>query len=67
MIESIYRSCGVVDNICVYAAVQDQTKPVAIVVPNEPAPKQVTSDYGIQGSDLEDLCLSKKFNDIVLK
>ena len=65
-IESIYRSCGVVGNICVYAA-QDQNKPIAIVVPNEPALRQIASDNSIQGSGLEDLCHNKKVNDLVLK
>ena len=64
-LESIYRSCPVVGNICVYAA-QDQQKPVAIVVPAEPALKSLASDNGVQGSGLEDLCHNEKVNKAVL-
>ena len=65
-LESIYRSCPVVGNICVYAA-QDQQKPVAIVVPAEPALKSLASDNGVQGTGLEDLCHNDKVNAAVLK
>lgn len=65
-LESIYRSCPVVGNICVHAA-QDQNKPVAIVVPAEPALKDLAGKNGIKGSGLEDLCHDKKVNDLVLK
>lgn len=65
-LESVYRSCHVVGNICVYAA-QDKNKPVAIVVPAEPALKQLAKDNGIDGNGLEDLCHNKKVNDLVLK
>lgn len=65
-LESIYRSCPVVGNICVYAAT-DKNKPVAIVVPNEPALKQVASDNGVQGHGLEDLCHDEKVNAAVLR
>ena len=65
-LESVYRSCPVVGNICVYAA-QDKNKPVAIVVPNEAALKQAASENGIQGNGLEDLCHNEKVNKIVLQ
>ncbi|KAK4499097.1 hypothetical protein PRZ48_009609 [Zasmidium cellare] len=65
-LESVYRSCHVVGNICVYAA-QDQNKPIAIVVPAEPALKQLANDNGVSGNGLEDLCSDKKVNDLVLK
>lgn len=65
-LESVYRSCTVVGNICVYAA-QDQNKPIAIVVPAEPALKQLANDNGVSGNGLEDLCSDKKVNDLVLK
>lgn len=65
-LESVYRSTPVVGNICVYAA-QDQSKPIAIVVPNEQALKQLASDNGVQGNGLEDLCHNDKVNSAVLK
>lgn len=65
-LESLYRSCPVVGNICVYAA-QDKNKPIAIVVPAEPALKQIASQNGIEGNGLEDLCQNDKLNGIVLK
>ncbi|KAF2217974.1 hypothetical protein CERZMDRAFT_30709 [Cercospora zeae-maydis SCOH1-5] len=65
-LESVYRSTKIVQNICVYAA-QDKNKPIAIVVPAEPALKQLASDNGIEGNGLEDLCHNKKINNLVLK
>lgn len=65
-LESIYRSAKVVANICVYAA-SDKNKPVATIVPAEPALKKLASDNGIEGNGLEDLVRNKKLNGIVLK
>lgn len=53
-------------NICVYAA-GDKTKPVAIIVPAEPALKKLAEENGIEGNGIEDLVHSKKLNSIVLK
>ena len=64
--ESIYRSATVVANICVYAA-SDKTKPVAIIVPAEPALKKLAKENGIDGNGIEDLVHNKKLNSIVLK
>ena len=65
-LESVYRSVGVVANICVHAA-QDKNKPIAIIVPAEPALKKLASQNGIQGHGLEDLVHDKKLNSLVLK
>ncbi|KAF2489366.1 acetyl-CoA synthetase-like protein [Lophium mytilinum] len=65
-LESIYRSCPVVANICVYAA-DDQMKPICIIVPAEPALKKVASDVGVEGDSLEELVHDKKVNAAVLK
>ncbi|GAB7348338.1 hypothetical protein MBLNU459_g6312t1 [Dothideomycetes sp. NU459] len=65
-LESIYRATSVVANICVYAA-SDKNKPIAIVVPAEPALKSLASENGIEGNGLEDLCHNKKLNGIFLK
>jgi len=65
-LESVYRSCPVVANICVYAA-EDKAKPICIIVPAEPALKKLASENGIQGDSLEELVHDKKLNSIVLK
>jgi long-chain acyl-CoA synthetase len=65
-LESIYRAATVVGNICVYAA-QDKNKPVAIIVPVEPALQKLAAANGIKGGSLETLVHDKKLNGIVLK
>ncbi|OTB03341.1 hypothetical protein M426DRAFT_321912 [Hypoxylon sp. CI-4A] len=65
-LESIYRSTQVVANICVYAD-QSKAKPIAIIVPAEPALKKLASDNGIQGANIEELVHNKKLNGIVLR
>ena len=65
-LESVYRSAPVVANICVYAA-QDKSKPVAIIVPNEPELKKVASENGVKGESLGSLVHDEKLNRIVLK
>ncbi|KAI2619994.1 acetyl-CoA synthetase-like protein [Hypoxylon sp. NC1633] len=65
-LESIYRSANVVANICVYAD-QSKAKPIAIIVPAEPALRKLAADNGIQGAGLEELVHNKKVNDLVLK
>jgi long-chain acyl-CoA synthetase len=53
-------------NICVYANEQ-RTKPIAIIVPAEPALKQLAQRIGVQGSGIEDLVHNTKLQDAVLK
>jgi long-chain acyl-CoA synthetase len=65
-LESIYRSATVVANICVYAD-QQRTKPVAIIVPAEPALKALAARIGVEGQGLEDLVHNKQIQDAVLK
>ena len=65
-LESIYRSATVVANICVYAD-QQRTKPVAIIVPAEPALKKLADKLGVEGNGIEDLVHNKKIQDAVLK
>jgi long-chain acyl-CoA synthetase len=64
-LESVYRSDGVVQNLCVYAD-QNKTKPIAIIVPLEPALKKLAAEHGITGEH-EDLCKNDKLNSVVLK
>ncbi|KAG9529467.1 acetyl-CoA synthetase-like protein, partial [Aureobasidium melanogenum] len=65
-LESIYRATQVVGNICVYAD-QSKNKPIAIIVPAEPALKSLASDIGCKSDDLEEMCHDKKLNEAVLK
>lgn len=45
----------------------NKSKPVAIIVPAEPALKKLAADNGIEGNGLEDLVNNKKLNGIVMK
>ena len=65
-LESIYRSHKVVANICVYAA-ENKSKPIAIIVPAEPALKKIAEQNGIEGSTIEELVHNEKINAIILK
>ncbi|OQO05509.1 hypothetical protein B0A48_09278 [Cryoendolithus antarcticus] len=65
-LESTYRSCPVVGNICVYAA-SDKNKPIAIVFPNENALKELAKSNGIAGNSNEELAHNEKLNEIVIK
>ena len=65
-LESIYRAATVVSNICVYADAK-KTKPIAIIVPAEPALKTLAQKVGVQGSGVEELAGNSKVQDAVLK
>ncbi len=52
--------------ICVYAA-EDKAKPIAIIVPAEPALKRLAAENGIEGHGLGDLVHNTKLQLIVLK
>ncbi|KAL8672557.1 MAG: hypothetical protein Q9168_002993 [Polycauliona sp. 1 TL-2023] len=65
-LESIYRSCSLVANICVYAA-EDKNKPIAIVVPVEAALKSLAKQNGINEDSLEALADHKKLRSMALK
>ena len=65
-LESVYRAATVVANICVYADEQ-KTKPVAIIVPAEPALEKLASQIGVKERGLENLVHNKKVQDAVLK
>ncbi|TID20502.1 AMP-dependent synthetase/ligase [Venturia nashicola] len=65
-LESIYRSATVIANICVYAD-PNKAKPVAIIVPAEPALKKVAGELGVSGDHLEELVHNDKVNSAVLK
>lgn len=65
-LESVYRSAHVVANICVFAD-DSKSKPIAIIVPAEPALKKLASSNGIEGSTIEELVHNKKLQGAVLK
>lgn len=65
-LESVYRSSPIVGNICVYAA-QDQDKPIAIIVPVEPALKKIAQENGIEGDTVETLVHNEKLKSVVLQ
>jgi long-chain acyl-CoA synthetase len=65
-LESTYRSATIVANICVYAD-STKTKPIAIIVPAEPALKKLASENGISGESIEELVHNDKLKDLVLK
>ena len=65
-LESVYKTAKVVANICVHASSQ-HNKPVAIIVPTEPALKKLAEQNGVQGSTVEELVHSDKLHGLVLK
>jgi long-chain acyl-CoA synthetase len=66
-LESIYRSSPLVSNICVYAS-PDHAKPIAIIMPAEPAMKELAAANSIPAPDgIKSLLNNEKFQDIVLK
>ncbi|KAL1996393.1 hypothetical protein VTN49DRAFT_158 [Thermomyces lanuginosus] len=65
-LESVYRASPVVANICVYAA-EDQNKPVAIIVPAEPALLKLAAENGIKDEPVEKLIHNEKVKSLVLK
>jgi long-chain acyl-CoA synthetase len=67
-LESLYRTCNLVQNILVYAD-QQKTKPVAIVLPAEPALKAFAEKkgHGKKDDDLEDLVHNRKLEADVLQ
>ncbi|KAI8064419.1 hypothetical protein BC940DRAFT_306204 [Gongronella butleri] len=64
-LESIYKSCLFVGNICVYA---DSLvgKPVALAVPLEPAVRKWADENGVEEKDWERLCQTPKVRKAVL-
>jgi long-chain acyl-CoA synthetase len=65
-LESVYCSAALVGNICVYADEQ-KTKPVAIIVPLEPALKKLANSIGVEGHSVEQLVHNKQVQGAVHK
>ncbi|KAK9369164.1 eukaryotic long-chain fatty acid CoA synthetase (LC-FACS) [Lipomyces kononenkoae] len=64
-VESIYRTCSIVANICVYAD-PDHVKPVAIIVPAEPAFLKLAKEKGLGGKHIGELVHNPTIRKIVL-
>lgn len=60
-LESTYKSCSLVQNMCVHAS-QDASKPMAIVFPREGDLQKLVSSksLGAEGEDLASLCKNRK-------
>jgi long-chain acyl-CoA synthetase len=65
-LESIYRSAAIVANICVYAD-PTKAKPIAIIVPAEPALKKLAESIGVKGDGLEALVHDKALQGAALR
>ncbi|KAF8064402.1 long-chain-fatty-acid-CoA-ligase [Lyophyllum atratum] len=69
-LESTYKSCNLVGNICVHAS-QDAKQPLAIVIPHEAHLRHALQSANIKGVDpsanLADLCNDKRVQDLILK
>lgn len=64
-LESTYKSCQLVSNICVHA-IPDATQPIAIIVPHEANLRTSLPDEDSRTS-LADLCANPKVKALVLK
>ena len=69
-LESIYKSCNLVSNICVHADANAK-QPIAIIIPHEPHLRHALEEAPIAGIDpreeLHALCRSDKVAEFVLK
>lgn len=64
-LESVYKSCIHITNICVCANPL-YPKPVALVMPSEPAIMKLANDNNIKNKGFEDLCADPKMKKLVL-
>ncbi|CAO3598080.1 unnamed protein product [Absidia cylindrospora] len=64
-LESVYKSCLFVNNLCVYAD-SFLAKPVALVVPVESAVRKWATDNNVAEKDWEKLCLEPSVRKAVL-
>jgi len=64
-LESVYRACPLVANICVYAD-RNRTKPVALIVPVEGPLRRLAAEAGVDG-ELEELVHNDRVRVAVLR
>ena len=62
----MYRSATVVANICVYASIEE-TNPIAIIVPAEPALIKLADTIGVEGHGIGDLVHDARIQGAILK
>jgi long-chain acyl-CoA synthetase len=65
-LESTYKSCGLVANICVHAD-SNANRPMAIIFPHEKNLEAAVQAQGIEGKELDVWCHNPKVQDLVLK
>lgn len=65
-VESELKTCGIIENICVYG---DPTKQftVALVVPNQKHLEELAERNGLKNKTFEELCSSKIMEKAILK
>ena len=69
-LESIYKACNLVSNICVHAS-PDAKQPIAVVIPHEAHLRRALEEKPVAGvdarQDLHALCASEKVAELVMK
>ncbi|KZT01844.1 long-chain-fatty-acid-CoA-ligase [Laetiporus sulphureus 93-53] len=68
-LESIYKSCNLVSNICVHAS-PDAKQPIAIIIPHEQQLRHALQTKNIDfapHTGLHDICADDRVNELVLK
>lgn len=69
-LESIYKSCNLISNICVHAS-PEAKQPMAIIIPHESHLRHALEDKPIDGvdgkADLHALCANPKVSEFVMK
>lgn len=65
-LESCYKSCTLVENLCIYAD-SLYPKPVALMVSLEPVLRKFLAEKGIENEDWDALCESKEARKVILK
>ncbi|GAA5931113.1 hypothetical protein JCM1841_000016 [Sporobolomyces salmonicolor] len=66
-LESIYKSCALVANICVHAD-QNASRPMAVIVPNEHSVRKLVTERNLASDDAdwEEVCQNDKVRKAVL-
>jgi len=64
-LESIYKACNLVGNLCVHAS-QDASQPLAVIIPHELHLRHTLGNSSSSAS-LADLCKEQKVKDLILK
>ncbi|KAF9474969.1 long-chain-fatty-acid-CoA-ligase [Pholiota conissans] len=66
-LESIFKACNLVGNICVHAS-QDATQPMAIIIPHEAHLRQALESKGLDATrTLAELCKDPAVQSLILK